>query len=263
VPETGETLTDILTEDITLEEEKLLEGINELDATDAGAGVAVGNEGHTTVVVDYLAPEAEVTSGFDTTGISLAFENSVEEYGIKLEKANEQNNESTRATPQNPENGTPTSDPEPEVQNPENPANPEPPVEPLTDDPVGHSNNGHGNNEDGTDSSNPGNSNGTGNVDHDAESGDSTDDEVNGDSSSSDEPSTPSDTLDIGDILDSGKPILQHQDNGFGNGDDDAPGNSEQNNNAENAGGNHDGTVNAPGNSNHVLDVPQYHVDVS
>lgn len=33
-----------------------------------------------------------------------------------------------------------------------------------------------------------------------------------------------------------------HQDNGFGNGDDDAPGGSEFNNNAENAGGNHDGT---------------------
>lgn len=40
--------------------------------------------------------------------------------------------------------------------------------------------------------------------------------------------------------------------NGFGNGDQDAPGNSENNNNAENAGGNHDGTVNAPGNSAHL-----------
>lgn len=36
--------------------------------------------------------------------------------------------------------------------------------------------------------------------------------------------------------------------NGFGNGDQDAPGNSEFNNNAENAGGNKDGTGDKPGN---------------
>lgn len=45
----------------------------------------------------------------------------------------------------------------------------------------------------------------------------------------------------------------ERQDNGFGNGDQVAPGNSTTNNNAENAGAtedhNPDGTVNSPGNS--------------
>ncbi len=40
-----------------------------------------------------------------------------------------------------------------------------------------------------------------------------------------------------------------HRDNGWGNGDDDAPGRSEFNNNAENAGGNADNTADSPGNS--------------
>lgn len=39
--------------------------------------------------------------------------------------------------------------------------------------------------------------------------------------------------------------------NGWGNGDQDAPGNSEFNNNAENRGGNHNGRDEAPGNSWH------------
>ena len=39
--------------------------------------------------------------------------------------------------------------------------------------------------------------------------------------------------------------------NGFGNGDQDAPGNSEHNNNAENRGGNHNGRDDAPGRSWH------------
>ena len=33
--------------------------------------------------------------------------------------------------------------------------------------------------------------------------------------------------------------------------------------NAENAGGNHGGTVGAPGNSNHLFEMPQTHIDLS
>jgi len=50
------------------------------DATAAGAGTQVeGNEGHQPVVIDYLAPQVIPTSGFDTTGISVAFPESIEE----------------------------------------------------------------------------------------------------------------------------------------------------------------------------------------
>jgi len=44
------------------------------EATAAGAGTqADGNEGHAPVVIDYLAPQVTPESGFDTTGISVAF----------------------------------------------------------------------------------------------------------------------------------------------------------------------------------------------
>jgi len=43
--------------------------------------------------------------------------------------------------------------------------------------------------------------------------------------------------------------VRVHQDNGWGNGDDDAPGGSEPHNGAENEGGNADNTSNSPGNS--------------
>ena len=43
----------------------------------------------------------------------------------------------------------------------------------------------------------------------------------------------------------------EHEDNGFGNGDQDAPGGSEHNNGAENKGGNHNGRDEAPGKSWH------------
>ena len=62
-----------------------------------------------------------------------------------------------------------------------------------------------------------------------------------------DNPDTPSDDHDA----DRGK-----GNNGFGNGDQDAPGNSEHNNNAENAGGNRDGMSDAPGNSGHENGPP-------
>lgn len=51
------------------------------DATAAGAGTQVeGNEGHQPVVIDYLAPQVIPTSGFDTTGISVAFPEIEEEF---------------------------------------------------------------------------------------------------------------------------------------------------------------------------------------
>ncbi len=44
------------------------------EATAAGAGAQTnGNEGHSPVYVDYLAPEVTPESGFDTTGVSVAF----------------------------------------------------------------------------------------------------------------------------------------------------------------------------------------------
>lgn len=43
--------------------------------------------------------------------------------------------------------------------------------------------------------------------------------------------------------------VKVHEDNGWGNGDDDAPGGSEFHNKAENAGGNADNTGRSPGNS--------------
>jgi hypothetical protein len=50
------------------------------EATAAGAGTqADGNEGHQPVVIDYLAPQVTPTSGFDTTGISVAFPEIIEE----------------------------------------------------------------------------------------------------------------------------------------------------------------------------------------
>ncbi len=53
----------------------------ELPAPAAGAPAAgtSGNNGHTTVVVDYLNPTAPVEAGFDTTGISFAANTIVEE----------------------------------------------------------------------------------------------------------------------------------------------------------------------------------------
>lgn len=47
------------------------------------------------------------------------------------------------------------------------------------------------------------------------------------------------------------KPEKVKGNNGFGNGDQDAPGNSEHHNNAENKGGNHNGQSEAPGKSWH------------
>jgi hypothetical protein len=55
---------------------EVLAGVDPTDiaeATAAGAGTAEGNEGADFVQVDYLAPEVTPTSGFDTTGISVAF----------------------------------------------------------------------------------------------------------------------------------------------------------------------------------------------
>lgn len=50
------------------------------EATAAGAGTQVeGNEGHPPVFINYLAPQVIPTSGFDTTGISIAFPETLEE----------------------------------------------------------------------------------------------------------------------------------------------------------------------------------------
>lgn len=49
------------------------------EATAAGAGTqSEGNEGHQPVVIDYLAPRVTPDSGFDTTGISVAFPEIIE-----------------------------------------------------------------------------------------------------------------------------------------------------------------------------------------
>jgi hypothetical protein len=51
-------------------------------------------------------------------------------------------------------------------------------------------------------------------------------------------------------VLDDGGTSNSNGNNGFGNGDQDAPGGSEMNNNAENAGGNQDGTADQGSNGN-------------
>jgi VCBS repeat-containing protein len=57
------------------------------DATAAGAGTqADGNEGHAPVVIDYLAPQVTPESGFDTTGISVAFPEIIEELQAPIEE---------------------------------------------------------------------------------------------------------------------------------------------------------------------------------
>ncbi len=69
-------------DDVAALQQALLDGTDPTqagEATAAGADVIDGNEGNSSVTVDYLAPEAEVTSGFDTTGPSIAFLESVEE----------------------------------------------------------------------------------------------------------------------------------------------------------------------------------------
>lgn len=49
------------------------------EATAAGAGNSAGNEGHSAVYVDYLAPEVTPESGFDTIGVSTTFPDTQEE----------------------------------------------------------------------------------------------------------------------------------------------------------------------------------------
>jgi len=57
------------------------------EATAAGAGTqADGNEGHQPVVIDYLAPQVTPTSGFDTTGISVAFPEIIDELQAPVEE---------------------------------------------------------------------------------------------------------------------------------------------------------------------------------
>ena len=163
--------------------EDLTIAVEDLPPTEAGATGVAGNEGHAPVVVEYLTQEAEVTSGFDTTGITQEFQERVHEYAGLVEEERIAFNAEVK-----------------EKQDDE-------PIIIIIDD----------------------------------------------------------DVLDpeVPDILDPEVPEKQFQNNGFGNGDQDAPGNSEFNNKAENAGGNQDGTSNAPGNSNHALDIPQPHVDLS
>jgi len=163
--------------------EDLTIALEDLPPTEAGATGVAGNEGHAPVVVEYLTQEAEVTSGFDTTGITQEFQERVHEYAGLVEEERIAFNAEVK-----------------EKQDDE-------PIIIIIDD----------------------------------------------------------DVLDpeVPDILDPEVPEKQFQNNGFGNGDQDAPGNSEFNNKAENAGGNQDGTSNAPGNSNHALDTPQPHVDLS
>ncbi len=62
-------------DDVEALQQALLDGADPTqvgEATAAGAGAqAAGNEGHSSVTVEYLAPQTDVTSGFETTGPSL------------------------------------------------------------------------------------------------------------------------------------------------------------------------------------------------
>jgi len=188
--------------------EDLTIALEDLPPTEAGATGVAGNEGHAPVVVEYLTQEAEVTSGFDTTGITQEFQERVNEYAGLVE---EEERIAFNTEVKEKQDDEPiiiiidddVLDPEvPDILDPEVPDILDPEVPDILD------------------------------------------------------PEVP-------DILDPEVPEKQFQNNGFGNGDQDAPGNSEFNNKAENAGGNQDGTSNAPGNSNHALDIPQPHVDLS
>jgi len=79
-------------DDVEALQQALLDGADPTqvgEATAAGAGTQVaGNEGHTPVTVEYLAPQAEVTSGFDTTGPSIVFPEIISE--IYEENLNDQ-----------------------------------------------------------------------------------------------------------------------------------------------------------------------------
>jgi len=56
--------------------------VGEATAAGANADLQNGNEGTNAVTVDYLAPEVPVTSGFETTGPSVAFLSGVEDQGV-------------------------------------------------------------------------------------------------------------------------------------------------------------------------------------
>ncbi|PHS22599.1 MAG: hypothetical protein COA83_11380, partial [Methylophaga sp.] len=78
---------DVETEtDIAALQQAILDGddpLNTGEATAAGSQTEGGNEGVTAVVIDHLAPIVEVTSGFETTGPTVAFpELTVEEQGV-------------------------------------------------------------------------------------------------------------------------------------------------------------------------------------
>jgi hypothetical protein len=75
-PEAATVVADAIDADVAAIQAALLAGEDPIqagEATAAGAGVTDGNEGHQPIIVDYLAPEAPVESGFDTTGIGTVF----------------------------------------------------------------------------------------------------------------------------------------------------------------------------------------------
>lgn len=76
----------LVTSDVEALQQALLDGADPTqtgEAPAAGSGTQVSSdEGSSTVTVDYLAPQAPVTSGFDTTGPSISFIESIQDTGL-------------------------------------------------------------------------------------------------------------------------------------------------------------------------------------
>jgi len=82
-PSAAVQATESVDSDVDAIQQALLDGTDPTqvgEATAASAGIQTGgNEGHQSVVVDYIAPELQVTSGFDTTGVTTVISGSGDE----------------------------------------------------------------------------------------------------------------------------------------------------------------------------------------
>lgn len=84
-PELAAQVSEAVDSDVEALQQALVDGADPTqlgEATAAGAGTQAGNEGSSTVQVVYDAPEVTPTSGFDTTGINVAFTGGIDEEGF-------------------------------------------------------------------------------------------------------------------------------------------------------------------------------------
>ena len=103
--------------DVAALQQALLDGTDPTEAgeaTAAGAGTEGGEEGHSSVTVEYLAPEAEVTSGFETTGVENEFPPILEEEIAVLNEPVVSVSVQVQIDVEDPNDEPPTGDPTPE-----------------------------------------------------------------------------------------------------------------------------------------------------